>query len=438
MSVLAVISYILSRTHYYEEIISNKLNIRKKITLLVMFGLLSVYGTIFGIRIGDTTANLRDLGPVIAGFMAGPWVGLGSGLIGGIHRWTLGGTTQISCSIVTVMAGLIAGLIYKYRNGKLISMKFAVVFMFSYELFHMLMVILIACFKGNLPQSIEIVKQALLPMTIANSLGIALIIYFTQNMVNEISVRSEKNRIDSELKIARTIQESLLPRVFPPFPDRKEFELTAINIPAKEVAGDFFDFFFTKKDCLVLVIADVSGKGVSAGLFMAVTRTLLKTICQEDITPSQAMSKANRIISIDNDSCMFTTLFLAFYESASGCLTYANAGHNPPYIVSPNGNIRKLNSLGNMALGIDETHQYKQGSDLLEIGDILTLYTDGVTEATSPQNQLYGEKRFEEILKAGRKEKLEYLQTQIENDLLEFQDFNRFDDITYLMLRRKI
>jgi len=135
---------------------------------------------------------------------------------------------------------------------------------------------------------------------------------------------------------------------------------------------------------------------------------------------------------------MFTTLFLAFYESTTGCLTYANAGHNPPYIVSPNGNIRKLSSLGDMALGIDENHQYKQSSDLLEVGEILTMYTDGVTEATSPENQLYGEERFEEVLKAGRNAKLEDLQTQLKNELLEFQNFNRFDDITYLMLRRKI
>ncbi|MEA2104761.1 MAG: SpoIIE family protein phosphatase, partial [Candidatus Cloacimonadota bacterium] len=203
-----------------------------------------------------------------------------------------------------------------------------------------------------------------------------------------------KQAVESELKIARQIQESLLPRIFPAFPNRKEFDLYARNIPAKEVAGDFYDFFFLDDDHLAFIIADVSGKGISAGLFMAVTRTLLKTVCQKGVEPSDALERANIILSQENDACMFTTLFLGIYDVRTGDFSYANAGHDEPIIMPPNRNLRIIPTLKNIALGLYESHKFNQETDHLDKDDIVVLYTDGVIEATSKENELYGEERF--------------------------------------------
>lgn len=247
-----------------------------------------------------------------------------------------------------------------------------------------------------------------------------------------------KEAIESELRIARQIQESLLPRIFPPFPDRKEFDLFAKNIPAKEVAGDFYDFFFIDEDKLALIIADVSGKGTPAALFMAVTRTLMKIACQKGVSPAEALEKANVILSEDNDACMFTTLFLAIYDVNTGRFACANAGHNPPIILSQNGDYRILESFKNIILGINPEHNYKESEAHLDVGESLVLYTDGVTEAIAPDNSLYGEERFIERLIANASDSIETIVQEVVEALGTFQDGNQADDITMLLLRRNI
>ena len=247
-----------------------------------------------------------------------------------------------------------------------------------------------------------------------------------------------REAVESELRIARNIQESLLPRVFPPFPDRKEFNLYAKIIPAKEVAGDFYDFFFLDDNQLALIMADVSGKGVSAGLFMAVTRTLIKTVCQKDVSPSEVLRKANYILCQDNDACMFTTLFLAIYNVKSGKVSYANAGHNYPVILSRNGEWRMLDSFNDTALGIIEDQEYRVGETTINIDDCFVLYTDGVTEATSPEKELYGEDRFIKKLIKNLSLPVDGIINKINEDLAEFQQGTQFDDITLMILRRNI
>jgi sigma-B regulation protein RsbU (phosphoserine phosphatase) len=250
------------------------------------------------------------------------------------------------------------------------------------------------------------------------------------------SVTKAQEAVESELRIARQIQESLLPRIFPPFPDREEFGLLARNIPAKEVAGDFYDFFFLDTNQLALIIADVSGKGISAGLFMAVTRTLLKTVCQKGVRPGDALERANAILCQDNDACMFTTLFLGIYDVQTGRMTYANAGHNTPVIVHPDGSHDELAHYNDMALGIFEEQMYHEASVDIQSNDTLVMYTDGVTEATSPQKELYGEERLFSLLGHYTHAPLSTLLNELDNSLQEFQQGNQFDDITLLILRR--
>lgn len=265
-----------------------------------------------------------------------------------------------------------------------------------------------------------------------------MVVDLKQHIKDLTAATKAKESVESELRIARQIQESLLPRVFPPFPERKEFDLYAKNIPAKDVAGDFYDFFFIDEYKLVIIIADVSGKGVSAGLFMAVTRTLLKIVCEKGVGPAEALEKANIVLCKDNDACMFTTLFIAIYDVKSGKFQYTNAGHNPPIILSKDGSYRFLKSFNDMALGIDETHKFEEGKINLDVGSSLILYTDGVTEATSPDNNLYGEEKFINILTSNVSSSIESMMEKIEQDLQSFQEGQQFDDITMLFLRRNL
>lgn len=246
-----------------------------------------------------------------------------------------------------------------------------------------------------------------------------------------------KESAESELRIAREIQESLLPSIFPPFPDIKELELYALNIPAREVAGDFYDFFRLDDCRIALLIADVSGKGVPAGLYMVIARTLAKILCQkEGSTPDGVLTEANKILSQDNESCMFITLFLAYYNYCTGELVYANAGHKGSDILSPDGKRRELKGLKNMAMGISGTEIYNKGKDTVKKGEILVMYTDGVTEANAENNLFYGQDRFFNILNNHIDKGLDQILHEVCNDLSSFQKGNQFDDITLMLLRR--
>jgi len=248
-----------------------------------------------------------------------------------------------------------------------------------------------------------------------------------------------REAVESELRIARTIQASLLPRTFPPFPHRKEFELFAVNVPAKEVAGDFFDFYFLSDDQLLITIADLSDKGVPAALFMAVTRTLLKNLTTSGSGPAEALVRANDILAEDNDESMFVTLFLALYDTTTGRLQFANAGHNPPYLVRAQGRVESpdvMKATG-LVLGVMEGQEYGEEEVDINVGDALVLYTDGVTEACPASGELYGEDRFEELLAQHASEKPERLCEIVVEDLDRHQRGNQYNDVTILILQRK-
>lgn len=207
-----------------------------------------------------------------------------------------------------------------------------------------------------------------------------------------------RERIESELRIAASIQMSLVPRTFPPFPERDDLELQAILLPAREVGGDFYDFFFLDERRLCLTIADVSGKGVPAALFMAVTRSFLRSFAHAASEPDDLLATLNRELSADNEACMFVTMFLAFIDVAAGEVVYASAGHNPPVIVHPEGRVELVPRVHGVALGISERAKYEAAAFNLAHGDTLFLYTDGVTEAMDEAGQVFGEQPLEEAL----------------------------------------
>ena len=203
---------------------------------------------------------------------------------------------------------------------------------------------------------------------------------------------AKQERIASELDIARSIQMSLVPRTFPPFPDRRDFDLFALLEPAREVGGDFYDFFKVDEHHLLLTIGDVSGKGVPAALFMAVTRSFVRAFAGSVSGPGALLAAVNDEIVEGNDACMFVTLFCALVDLRDGSFRYANGGHNTPWRVG-GGTTRPLPAVAGTLVGFARGKAFEEGSGRLAPGEALFLYTDGVTEALNPAEELLGEER---------------------------------------------
>lgn len=239
---------------------------------------------------------------------------------------------------------------------------------------------------------------------------------------------------EGELRVARQIQASLLPRRFPPYPDRGEFDLHAENHPAKGVAGDFFDFFFLPDDTLVMVMADVSGKGVPAAMFMAVGRTLLRQLASLRVPPAEVLGRANELLHADNVGSMFITVFLGFYEPASGRLRYVNGGHPPPLVLC-NGAVKPFGEVTGPLLGVLPEAGYGEREARLEPGQALILYTDGVTDARH-DDEMLGRARLAEIVRASSGGSASEICRAVVEEVDRFEGGRRQDDVTVLVLRR--
>jgi phosphoserine phosphatase RsbU/P len=245
-----------------------------------------------------------------------------------------------------------------------------------------------------------------------------------------------KERMESELRIATEIQTSMLPRIFPPFPERKELSVYATMKAAKEIGGDFFDFFFVDKNKLCLLIGDICGKGVPAALFMAISKTLLKTEAQRGLTPDRILSRVNDILYPDNDNSMFFTAFCAILDVTTGEMQYANGGHNPPLLSRKGGAFEFIPMPKGFVIGAMPEVKLESRTMKLDPGDVIFMYTDGVTEATDNSNELFSESRLKQGLAA--------LGSQNVNEIIrvmsgEIECFTRgavqSDDITMVVLK---
>ena len=220
-----------------------------------------------------------------------------------------------------------------------------------------------------------------------------------QQYIDELrATTAARERIESELRIAASIQMSLVPRTFPPYPQRRDMELNALLEPAREVGGDFYDFFLLDDDHLCLAIADVSGKGVPAALLMAVTRSFLRSFARESDSPVQVLGWLNEELAADNEACMFVTMFLAVVDLRTGAVRYASAGHNRPFVSGGACGVTQIPRLRGVALGARAGIVYDEGALTLAPGDVLYLYTDGVSEAMNERDEVYGEERLGEDL----------------------------------------
>ena len=297
--------------------------------------------------------------------------------------------------------------------------RYQVVILFLYAFFP-LVVGLVSVFSYGLSLTSPVIMLVLLMM------------YCVLNVVQN----REKSISDRELQMANTIQEGMLPHVFPPYPDNPEFDLHATMIPAKEVGGDFYDFYMPDDDHLVVTIADVSGKGIPAALMMMVTKTLIKNRGFTDYMDcSKILYAVNEQLSENSDLDMFVTAWVAVLTLSTGELRYANAGHEYPAIKRKGGRFELLKDRHAPPLGCMEGIPYSEQKTKLDPGDTLFVYTDGVTEATNTHNVLFGEKRMLEALNKD----FNSMQGLLDNVKAGIDEFigsaEQFDDLTMLSVR---
>ena len=245
--------------------------------------------------------------------------------------------------------------------------------------------------------------------------------------------------LKADLSLAAEVQSAILPNKFPPFPDvASEVDIHATIKPAKDVGGDFYDFFRIDDDHLGFVIADVSGKGVPAALFMTMSYTLLRFTGTRSLTPVTTVSQSNDMLSKESFDSMFVTVFYGVYCISTGEMRYVNAGHNPPYIIKANGNVDVLPNSNDICMGVTEGFPYQESILKLEKGDMLVAFTDGVTEACDPSNNLYGEGRLESLLATLRDNTTQEVTSAIDNAVnAHANGAEQSDDITIMAIKRK-
>src|SRR5262245_2533817 len=259
--------------------------------------------------------------------------------------------------------------------------------------------------------------------------------FVVQQLRAKEQIKQTFGKIESELKIAHEIQMSMVPKTFPAFPERSEFDIFATLVPAKEVGGDLYDFFFIDDDHLCFAVGDVSGKGVPASLFMAVTKTLFRATAGNGGTPGEILARLNVEICRDNESCMFVTFFCGILNLRTGQVDYSNAGHNQPYYVH-SCPVRPLGMAGGRALGLVDQSSYASERMILGPGEALLLYTDGVTEATDSNETLYSDDRLERFLANNCSSSPRQIVGDLVGDVRSFTGVApQSDDITALALR---
>ena len=254
-------------------------------------------------------------------------------------------------------------------------------------------------------------------------------------------MQKEHTQLESlkgDLAIASEIQQAILPRVFPPFPDlAQKIDIAASMTPAKDVGGDFYDLFRIDDNRVGFVIADVSGKGIPAAIFMAVSRTLIRATGIRGGSPADCITYSNRLLAQESVDCMFVTVFYGIIDVNTGEVTYCNAGHNPPYILKHKGDISPLPMSTDPMAGAIDGITYHEGTLQLESGDALVMFTDGVTEAMNTANEEFGEQRLEDTLEDVAMHNCQQMVDAIKADVAAFAgEAEQSDDITVLALKR--
>ena len=418
--------------------------------MILLFGALSIYGTYGGIvldtgaiahirHLGPTgaIAELRDLGPLIAGLVGGPAIGLGAGLIGGIHRYFLGGFLAVPCGIATVLAGLTGGLIYTLRQGNFPRIWQVMLLTVGIELMDIGLTLLIA---RPFHDAVAVAGELAVPIVVANGIGAGIFAFIIRNLIRERKTTADKEkyrreleRKTFELETARSMQQTFLPEFTPRL---EGFDMAAFSLPALEVGGDFYDFISIAPGKWGIVIADVSGKGFPAALFMALSRTYVRASAMGKATASDAICMANNLIAQDDRSGMFVTLFYAVLDLQKKELHYVNAGHNPPLLYKGcGGDTVSLGAQG-IALGVMDEIRLQEVELSLEDNDVVVFYTDGITEAMNGKEEQFGQERLIELITQNSNLSAQELTDKIKDSVIDFtRGQAQFDDLTLIVLK---
>lgn len=436
--VITVVTYLIMRSRYFTDFQNGTLTWKSSILMILLFGAVSIYGTDSGLFVFGAQINIRDLGPIAAGLTCGPFVGIGAGLIGAGYRYAIGGgITLLAGTTSTICAGILSGIIYLLNRKRFIGLKGAVLFAGCMEAIQMGLVLLMS---RPFDQAVEVVSKVGIPMILANMVGVSVFSYIYLNMIQERETKNERDRIrddlqrkQAELTIARDIQLSFLPESVPPI---QGYEIAPMSLPAREVGGDFYDIIVpVSQDKIGILIADVSGKGVPAALFMALSRTITRANATWHKSAVGVITETNTMICADARSGMFVTLFFGVIHPDKRTITYVNAGHNPPLVFRTNGSKEELTLTG-PALGIMDDAVYTQDTTVLNTGDILLMYTDGVTEAVNRKNEEFGVERLEALIMRDRNNTAAEIRDTIVKEVTSYTEGqDQFDDITIIVMK---
>jgi sigma-B regulation protein RsbU (phosphoserine phosphatase) len=439
LCVIAAVACVLTRSRFFSSVLDGHPALKVQILLVCVFGALSVYGSISGDGLlPGAIINFRDFGPMAGGLVGGPMVGLGAGLIGAAYRGTLGGVTVIASVTATILAGLFGGLIWLANGRRCAGITVAVVFAVLMESLHLLLTLAIS---RPFAAAMDIVADVAIPMVLANAAGMFIFAFFITGRENDRKVQGNRDallretaREGAELEIAVEIQKSSLPDSVEP---AEGFEIAARCAMAKEAGGTVYDVVPFERGKRGILIADAAGTGVPAALFAALLRIVVRVnATRYRDNPDLVIRDSNNQITAGSRTGMFATAFYGIIDSTARSLTYVNAGHNPAVILrSRDGTIAELGATG-IAMGISTDADYRAETYPLDAGDILVLYTDGITEATDEQEQMFGEERLHEVIRSTPGAGAEEILARILDAVRLFAGKHpQSDDITLMVIR---
>lgn len=432
MAVILVVAALIAGSDLLQNFNEQRKSWKYVVIAGLIGGLFGIYGNISGVEYEGAVISVRDIGPMLAGFTGGPLGGLLGGAICGVHRVLMGGATAAACVVATCCIGPACGFLGKKMRTTQLRPWQAFPIGAAMEVFHLGVVLLMV---KPWETALSIVKAIWIPFILVNALGFTLMIFMVRYVEQRRDMTVAQARIQSDLKTATTIQHSLLPPIRDDYPGRPEISLAADMDAAREVGGDFYDFFFVDPDHLAFLIGDVSGKSIPGALFMVRSKQVLQS-CIRDLRPlAEAVRRANESLYENNEAEMFVTAWMGILELSTGLLSYVNAGHNPPVLLSGDGERTWLRRKGGFILGGMPGIPYKESSLTLLPGDKIFLYTDGVTEAEDSSHTLFGEERLMATLAAHEAESADDIIRAVRAGLAaHVQGFEQSDDITMLCL----
>ena len=432
LSILIVIATFIGGSNVITKLSEGTRSRRAVFLIGLVGGLFGIYGNLSGLEINGAIVSMRDLGPMVAGFLGGPVGGLLAGLIAGIHRVALGGLTAKACMIATCLIGLICGALSQKYRERIIKPQWSFLVGILMECMHLSIVLLIV---KPFDTAMDIVSRIAVPFILSNAIGFTVLIFLITYIEKQVKEREDRNRLKGELESAAVIQKSLIEPPTERFPGRKEISITASMDAAKEVGGDFYDIFFTDDDTLVIVVADVSGKGIPAAMYMVRSKLTIRNYMRRIPDLAKAVSTANNVLCENNDMEMFVTAWIGAIDLKTGRIRYVNAGHNPPVLITENG-VDFLKGKHGIVLAGMEDFPFNEQEVQLEPGNAMFLYTDGVTEAENEYHELFGDDRLLVSLEGAAGKDVNAIKEGVKKGLDDHvAGFDQFDDITMMCFR---